>query len=58
MSAVGGFGRLTADATVVKYKPPEPKPEIHIRQCRHGVFAYFPHDFYLGGALERYGEYA
>lgn len=31
--------------------------EVKISQCRHGRFMYFPHDFYIGGALERYGEY-
>ena len=31
---------------------------VKIRQCRHGVFTYFAHDFYVGGALERYGEFS
>ena len=42
--------------------PDEPKeterPQlVRIRQCRHGLMAYFPHDTFIGGALERYGEY-
>jgi FkbM family methyltransferase len=32
-------------------------PLVRIRQCRHGLMAYFPHDIFIGGALERYGEY-
>jgi len=51
-----------AEAVLHMVKPEEPKaptvPEVHIRKCRHGLMAFFPHDFYLGGALERYGEYA
>jgi FkbM family methyltransferase len=29
-----------------------------IRKCRHGLFCYFPHDQYIGRALDIYGEYA
>lgn len=36
---------------------PEPLPLVRVRECRHGLMAYFPHDVYIGGALERYGEY-
>ena len=34
------------------------KDLVTVSQCRHGTFMYFPHDFYLGGAMDRYGEYA
>jgi len=40
---------------------PRPAAEddlLHLKKCRHGHFLYFPHDFYIGGALEAYGEYA
>ena len=30
---------------------------VSVKQCRHGRMMYFPHDYYIGGALERYGEY-
>lgn len=36
---------------------PGASPLVRIRQCRHGLMAYFPHDIFIGGALERYGEY-
>jgi FkbM family methyltransferase len=36
---------------------PEPAPLVEIKECRHGNFVYFPHDFYIGGSLDRYGEY-
>jgi len=33
-------------------------PLLELNECRHGHFLYFPHDFYIGGALHTYGEYA
>jgi FkbM family methyltransferase len=30
---------------------------VRLRPCRHGTFLFFPHDYYVGGALDRYGEY-
>jgi len=30
---------------------------VSVKQCRHGRMCYFQHDYYIGGALERYGEY-
>jgi FkbM family methyltransferase len=49
---------LKADGAASQEKQQQPRAEIHIRKCRYGLMAFFPHDFYLGGALERYGEYA
>lgn len=57
-------GGLTADAYVLKANgerevdPPPAPATLNLRPCRHGLMLYFPHDFYLGGALDRYGEYA
>jgi FkbM family methyltransferase len=31
---------------------------LQLTNCRHGRMLYFPHDVYIGGALEAYGEYA
>jgi FkbM family methyltransferase len=36
----------------------EPAPLLQIRRCRHGPMLFFPHDWYIGGALLRYGEYS
>jgi FkbM family methyltransferase len=33
------------------------QPTVRMSPCRHGVMMYFPHDFYIGGSLEQYGEY-
>jgi len=30
---------------------------VRLQHCRHGSMIYFPHDTYIGGSLERYGEY-
>ena len=35
----------------------ETPPLVKIQDCKDGKFCYFPHDFYIGGSLERYGEY-
>ena len=43
---------------LVKDNEAQPQALVRAAQCRHGSFIYFPHDFYLGGAMERYGEYA
>ena len=38
-------------------KPKSYSPLLNLRDCRHGHMLYFPHDVYIGGSLERYGEY-
>ena len=30
---------------------------VRVKKCRHGVFAYFVNDFYIGRSLDIYGEY-
>lgn len=30
---------------------------VEVKECRHGLMCYFPHDKYIGGALDVYGEY-
>ena len=37
-------------------KPSGPKP-VRLSQCKYGSMMYFPHDTYIGGSLEKYGEY-
>ncbi len=32
--------------------------EIGIRDCRHGRFMYYQNDYFIGGSLEKYGEYS
>ena len=52
-----------ASAVLHMVKPPVAEaplaavPLVRVQQCRHGLMVYFPHDVYIGGALERYGEY-
>lgn len=35
----------------------EEKTTVRLSKCKHGGMLYFPHDFYIGGSLEKYGEY-
>ena len=37
---------------------PEAPSMLRMLPCRDGLMVFFPHDFYLGGALEKYGEYS
>ena len=34
-----------------------PSTLVKLSRCRHGSMMYFPHDTYIGGSLEKYGEY-
>ena len=36
---------------------PEPVGLVKVQACRYGQMLYFPHDIFIGGSLERYGEY-
>jgi len=38
-------------------KPIFETPYLKIKQCRHGVMAFMPHDTYVGRSLDLYGEY-
>lgn len=38
-------------------KPADHSASVECSDCKHGKFVYFPHDYYIGGALSRYGEY-
>lgn len=31
---------------------------VRVKECRHGRFCYFPHDIYIGGALDKWGVYS
>jgi FkbM family methyltransferase len=33
-------------------------PLHRVRHCKHGTFAYIPHDIYIGRAMDLYGEYS
>ncbi|MCA3416497.1 MAG: FkbM family methyltransferase [Roseomonas sp.] len=35
-----------------------PSPHLRLKQCRHGVMLYNIRDQYVGGSLDRYGEFA
>lgn len=33
-------------------------PHLRLKRCRHGLMLYNIHDHYIGGSLERYGEFS
>ena len=35
-----------------------PSPHLHLKHCRHGVMLYNIRDKYIGGSLDRYGEFS
>lgn len=35
-----------------------PRAEVKVAPCRHGTFVFWPHDKYIGRALDEYGEYS
>ena len=50
-----------AEATLHLVKEPsavEKSKMVEVSDCRYGKMMYFPHDFYIGGSLKYYGEYA
>jgi FkbM family methyltransferase len=34
------------------------RPNVMVKECRHGRMAYLPHDIYVGRSLEFYGEFS
>jgi FkbM family methyltransferase len=50
-----------AEAHLIGLGQPTPKPVspslVKLQKCRHGMMMFFPHDTYIGGSLEKYGEY-
>jgi FkbM family methyltransferase len=42
---------------VLRMKPIDRAAFVECTDCKHGKFIYFPHDHYIGKALNIYGEY-
>lgn len=49
--------QASAVLKIVKPQEPAPAPLIKVRECRHGLMMYFPHDMFIGRSLDVYGEY-